>query len=74
MLKKFAAAAVLVGATLAFTAPAASATTVAFGGVYPSFEAARKACSDGIDQGRWWGCSYQTPAPGPQTYLWVQIG
>ncbi|OZM70814.1 hypothetical protein CFN78_23115 [Amycolatopsis antarctica] len=74
MLKKLATTAALAGASLAIMAPAASATTVHFGGVYPNFSAAKAACHDGINQGRWWGCSYRTPAPGPQTELWVQVG
>lgn len=74
MLKKLVVGAALACASLAVIAPAASATTVHFGGVYPTFEAARNACYAGIDQGRWWGCSYETPPPGPQTYLWVQVG
>ncbi|MET8765265.1 hypothetical protein [Lentzea sp. NPDC004782] len=72
MLKKLFIGATLACAALAVAAPAASASTVNFGGVYPTFEAARDACQAGIDQGRWFSCYYETPAPGPQTYLWVE--
>lgn len=84
MFRKFAVGATIVAAALAVGAPMAAAapvsakqigvTEVVFGGVYPTFAAAQKACNDGIAQGRWWGCSYQTPAATfPVTYLWVQV-
>ncbi|HYQ63780.1 hypothetical protein [Actinophytocola sp.] len=76
MLGKLVVGAAIVGTSFAVGAPTASATPVdvVFGGVYPTFEAAQQACADGIAQGRWWGCSYQTPAgTSPVTYLWVQV-
>ena len=73
MLRKLVVGAALACASLAAVAPAASATSVVFAGVYPSHTAASKACRDGISQGRWWGCQYRGRADG-QTELWVQVG
>ncbi|OZM70815.1 hypothetical protein CFN78_23120 [Amycolatopsis antarctica] len=80
MLKKLIATAAFAGASFAIMAPTASAAPAApesnvsaaaahFAGVYPNANAARKACNDGINQGRWRGCSYEFKQG--QTLLWV---
>lgn len=68
MLKKIVVGAVLSAAALVAVTPTASAS--AFAGVYPNFDAAKKACEDGRAQGRWTGCSYQALVGG-QVGLWV---
>jgi hypothetical protein len=74
VLRKLVVAAALISADSALAAPAASASSTHFAGVYPNFQAAQAACHAGIAQGRWWGCSYENPAGSEQTYLWVQVG
>lgn len=74
MFRKILAGAAIVAASLGIMAPTASAATKVFAGVHPNYPAARQFCFDGIAQGRWLSCMYETPAAtDPATYLWVWV-
>lgn len=72
MLKKLLTAGVLACAALGTVAPAASAATRVFAGVYPSWDAAWDACADGQAQGRWKSCTVDVITPG-HVGLWVFV-
>jgi hypothetical protein len=74
MFKKLAAAAALACAALAVVAPAASAATQVFAGVYPNHAAASRACAEGAAQGRWSPyCEYIPYPDGKQVGLLVMV-
>ena len=63
----------LVAAGLAMGAPAASASSQVFAGVYPNGDAAAAACEAGKEQGRWWACSFEQKSGQSQVLLWVVV-
>lgn len=70
MLRKLVVGTAIVAGSFAISAPAMAASSPTFAGVYPDTQAAKEACYDGIDQGRWNLCTMEF-TDGGQVELWV---